>query len=172
MPLYHFSEGPHIRIFEPRRSRISSEAHLWAIDEWHAPMYYFPLDCPRACFWPGSQTSAEDRERWFGGIDASTVIGVEAAWLDRIRSAKLHRYALPDDTFELRDSIAGRWVSASAVAPLAVEPVGDLLGALAESGLELRVTPALTDLWSRVIASTPDFSGTRLRNTQGWSANF
>lgn len=141
MILYHFSEEPDIRVFEPRTGRIADEAYVWAIDEWHSPMYYFPRDCPRACFWPGAQTTAEDRERWFGGIDARMVIAVESAWLDRIRSAKLYRYALPDDGFELHDSTAGHWVSRVAVAPLAGEPVGDLLAALAEAGVELRNHP-------------------------------
>ena len=171
MPLYHFSEEPDIRVFEPRPTRIANEAFVWTIDEWHAPMYYFPRDCPRACFWTGPQTTAEDRERWFGGIEAKIVIAVESAWLDRIRSAELYRYVLPEDSFELHDATAGHWVCNTAVAPLSVEAVGDLLTALAEAGAELRITPALTDLWSRIIESTLEFSGTRLRNAEGWPAN-
>lgn len=171
MPLCHFSEEPDIRVFEPRSSCIADEAYVWAIDEWHAPMYYFPRDCPRACFWPGPHTTAEDHERWFGGIDAKMVIAVESGWLNRIRASKLYRYALPEDTFELHDVTAGHWVSRVAVAPLSVEPVGDLLTALSSSSVDLRITPALTDLWSRVIESTLEFSGTRLRNAQGWPAS-
>ena len=170
MPLYHFSEEPDIRVFEPRTGRIADEAYVWAIDEWHAPMYYFPRDCPRACSWPGSQTTAQDRERWFGGIKARMVIAVESAWLYRIRSAQLYRYVLPEDAFDPHDATAGHWVSRNPVTPVAVEPVGDLLSALVEAGVELRITPALTDLWSRVIDSTLEFSGTRLRNAKGWSA--
>jgi hypothetical protein len=169
MPLYHFSEDPDIRTFEPRTGRLP-EAYVWAIDEWHAPMYYFPRDCPRACFWPGQQTSSDDRERWFGGIDAKMVIAVEAAWLDRIRSTKLYRYTLPDNGFALHDATAGHWVNRNPVNPLGVEPVGDLLTALRASDVELRITPSLRDLWSRVIASTLEFSGTRLRNAQRWRA--
>jgi hypothetical protein len=169
VPLYHFSEEPDIAVFEPRVGRLR-EPYVWAIDEWHAPMYYFPRDCPRACFWPGPETTAEDRERWFGGIEAKMVIAVESAWLERIRATQLYRYILPEHGFELRDPIAGHWVSDTAVAPLSVEPVGDLLAALIEADVELRITPALTDIWSRVIASTLEFSGTRLRNAQGWPA--
>ena len=170
MPLYHFSEEPDIRVFEPRFSPIANGDYVWAIDEWHAPMYYFPRDCPRACFWPGPTTTAEDHERWFGGVEARMVIAVESGWLDRIRSAQLFRYALPEDGFERHDATAGHWVSRTAVAPLSVEPVGDLLAALVDAGVELRITPTLTGLWSRVIASTLEFSGTRLRNAQGWPA--
>jgi Family of unknown function (DUF6886) len=132
---------------------------------------YFPRDCPRACFWLGPQTTEEDRERWFGGIEAKLVIAVESAWLERIRSTRLYRYVLPEETFKLHDATAGHWVSRSLVTPLAVQAVGDLLAALAAANVGLRFTPTLTDLWSRVIASTLEFSGTRLRNAQGWPAS-
>jgi hypothetical protein len=168
MPIYHFSEEPDIRVFEPRFSSPANGDYVWAIDEWHAPMYYFPRDCPRACFWPGPHTTADDYERWLGGIEAKMIIAVESAWLVRIRSTKLFRYALPQDGFEQHDSIAGHWVSPATVTPLTVEPVGDLLSTIAAADVELRITPTLTDLWSRVIASTLEFSGTRLRNVQGW----
>jgi hypothetical protein len=135
-------------------------------------MYYVPRDCPRACFWPGPQTSDADRERWFGGIAARMVIAVESTWLARIRSTTLYRYAMPEETFVLNDATAGHWVSRADVVPLSVEPVGDLLDALANAGAELRVTPRLVDVWARVIESTLEFSGTRLRNAVGWDEVF
>ncbi|MEX2159640.1 MAG: DUF6886 family protein [Dehalococcoidia bacterium] len=109
--LYHFSEDPNIERFAPHRAptSVQDEERVWAIDAWHAPMYYVPRDCPRACFWPGPQTSDEDRERWFGGIDARMVIAVEMGWLARIRSATLYRYAMPEETFALDNATAGHW---------------------------------------------------------------
>lgn len=170
--LYHFSEDPAIGVFAPHRAPTSDrdDALVWAIDAWHAPMYYVPRQCPRACFWPGPDTSAEDRERWFGGVQARMVIAVESAWLGRIRAATLYRYTMPPATFRLLDATAGHWVSDETVTPLAVESVGDLLAALADAEVELRVTPTLLPLWSRVIRSTLAFSGTRLRNAQGYAA--
>ena len=49
MNLFHFSEDPSIARFEPRsRSDDPDELpFVWAIDEEHAPHYYFPRDCPR-----------------------------------------------------------------------------------------------------------------------------
>jgi hypothetical protein len=49
MKLYHFSEDPHIAVFEPRAptARPEVEPLVWAIDEWHAPMYYLLRECPR-----------------------------------------------------------------------------------------------------------------------------
>lgn len=170
--LYHFSEDPHIVVFAPHRAQTSASSRslVWAIDAWHAPMYCVPRQCPRACFWPGPDTTAEDRERWFGGVQARMVIMVESAWLERIRAATLYRYAMPPTTFRLLDATAGHWVSDETVMPLGVEPVGDLLAALADAEVELRVTPSLLPLWSRVIRSTLAFSGTRLRNAQGYAA--
>lgn len=152
----------------PEQREGEVETFVWAIDEEHAPMYYVPRDCPRACFWPGPNTTDEDRERWFGGIGARMVMAVESEWLERIRSTTLYRYELPPETFELHDANAGHWVSREAVEPRNVEPVGDLLATIAASDVELRVTPTLMELWERVIASTLSFSGTRLRNARGY----
>jgi hypothetical protein len=131
-------------------------------------MYYLPRDCPRACFWPGPQTTETDRERFFLGVSARMVIAVESRWLERIRTTELYRYAMPQATFERSDETAGHWTSREAVEPTSVEPVGDLLKAIIEADVEQRITPHLIDLWRRVIASTMEFSGTRLRNAEGW----
>lgn len=59
MRLYHFSEDPDIKIFEPRTlpNRDDERAKVWTIDEYHAPHYFFPRECPRVCFWSGDLTS-------------------------------------------------------------------------------------------------------------------
>ncbi len=174
MTLYHFSEDPGIASFAPHRAVTSAidEKLVWAIDEEHASMYYLPRQCPRACFWPGANTTEEDRERWFGGVDARMVIAVESGWLERIRSATLYRYVMPGESFTLHDSTAGHWVSQETVTPLGIEPVGDLIGAITDADVELRFTPRLVDLWKRVIGSTLACSGTRLRNAEGYASAF
>lgn len=173
MKLYHFSEDDGIVSFAPHvpEHRDDVDAYVWAIDEEHAPMYYLPRDCPRACLWPGPNTTNEDRERWFGGVEARMVIAVESGWLQRIRSTTLYRYEMPAESFtlHLNDTSAGHWVSQETISPLSVEPVGDLLEAIAASNIELRITPRLMQLWQRVIDSTLAYSGTRLRNAQGWA---
>jgi hypothetical protein len=167
--LWHFSEDGGIERFVPHVAKTSerSEALVWAIDDWHAPMYFTPRDCPRVCFWAGARTSAEDRERWLAGSTPRFVMVMESGWLERLRSAKLFRYRMPEATFELVDATAGHHVSSVAVEPLGVEPVGDLLSAIAAAGVELRVAPRLGPLWLRITVSTLEFSGTRLRNALG-----
>lgn len=173
MPLYHFSEEPGITRFAPRRAPSSAldDELVWAIDEWHQVMYFFPRDCPRACFWPAGFTTSHDRERFMCRADARMVIAVEWAWLDRIRTTTLYRYTMPHEPFErVSDDDSGHWVSRTPVEPLAGETMHDLLAAIASAGVELRVTPSLIELWKAVIQSTMEFSGTRLRNAQGWDA--
>jgi hypothetical protein len=148
--------------------RAGAEPLVYAIDEWHAPMYYFPRQCPRACFGPGAATSDSDRERWFTGIEAKMVIAIESEWLERVRATTLYRYVMPEATFTEHGDASGHWHSRETVSPLSVEPVGDLLAALAAANVELRITPRLYEIWMAVIASTLEFSGTRLRNARGW----
>ncbi len=170
MVLYHFSEEPDIRVFEPRSpiERPEVEPLVWAIDEWHQAMYFVPRDCPRACFWPGTTDDGRGpravvrRDRRADGDRGG------AGWLERIRETVLYRYEMPEATFVLNDETAGHYVSREAVTPLSVEPVGDLLTAMAAASVELRVTPSLVELWRRVIRSTLCFSGTRLRNAAGY----
>jgi hypothetical protein len=172
MPLYHFSEEPNITVFEPRvaRSTTRLEPLVWAIDEHRQVMYFFPRDCPRACFCPGEHTTAADRAHFFGGVHARMIIAIESAWLDRIRATTLYRYTMPPETFKLGDDSAGHWVSRAMITPISVEPIDDLLGAIGKENVELRTTGSLVALWKSVIQSTLEFSGTRLRNAAGWDS--
>jgi hypothetical protein len=68
---------------------------------------------------------------------------------------------MPAATFERHDRF---WVSRSAVDPIELTELGDLLVLHADAEIELRIAPSLLELWGRVVASTLDFSGIRLRN--------
>jgi hypothetical protein len=87
---------------------------VWAVDTRHAPMFWFPRDCPRACVWVVSTTSAGDRERFFGQSAAARIHVMEAAWLDRVRTARLYAYRLPTETFRPH-AVGGYWVTDQAV---------------------------------------------------------
>jgi hypothetical protein len=164
--LWHVSDDPAIVRFEPRavEHHDSPEPLVWAIDDSHVPAYWFPRECPRATFWAVESTSAADVERFLTGDRSRRVHALQADWLAEFRSARLWAYRLPTETFERYERAAGHWVSREAVVPLAVEDLGDLLVRHAAAGIELRVVPDLAALWQRVIASTLEFSGIRLRN--------
>ena len=164
--LFHFSEDPSISRFVPHVAPTSDveEPLVWAIDAEHADLYYFPRECPRVTFFVTKGTTAQDRERFFGLSTTRRIAAIEATWLERLRETRLYRYLVPGSAFELRDANAGYWVSRQAVEPIRIEPVGDLLRALADADVEVRILPSLWPLYEAVIASTLGFSIIRWRN--------
>jgi len=167
--LYHFSEEPGIRLFEPRAIdyRLGEPATVWAIDEFHAPHYFFPRNCPRVCFWSTEDTTVDDVDRFFGHSDVRHIIAMESCWLARIRETTLYRYSFVPDAFTLQDANAGYYTSLQAVEPAKVEPVGDLLEALVASGVELRITPSLVAFRQAISDSTVGFSMIRMKYARG-----
>ena len=164
--LWHFSEEPGIRCFEPRVTPSSSHAEplVWAVDTRHAPMFWFPRECPRGCAWPTPTTTAGDRAAFFGHSGAPRIHVVEAAWLPQIRGCRLYAYRLPEEPFVHHPGVGGYWLSHDSVEPLEVREMGDLLALHAAAGIELRIAPSIWPWWAAVIRSTLEFSGSRLRN--------
>jgi hypothetical protein len=168
--LWHVSADASIARFEPRANERhdSREPLVWAIDDEHVPAYWFPRECPRGTFWAVDSTTDEDVERFLTGDRVTRVHAIEAGWLEVLRAGRLYAYSLPAEGFERYERAAGYWVSRDAVEPAGVEELGDLLSRHAEAGIELRIVPQLLPLWERVIASSLEFSGIRLRNLDGW----
>jgi hypothetical protein len=155
--LWHVSEDPTIERFEAREGKV------WAIDTRHLPLYWFPRDCPRATFWATEETSDDDVERWLDGDRNRRVHVIEGAWLDRMRTATVYAYRMPEQPFDIVED--GRfYIASSTVRPLELVELGDLLALHADAGIELRIAPELLALWDKVVNSTLDFSGIRLRN--------
>jgi uncharacterized protein DUF6886 len=142
--LWHVSEDPAIEVFEPQRNELHAldEPLVWAVDAHYWWLYWFPRDCPRACFEANADTTDEDVEHWLDGDRKRRVAVVESGWLERFRSARVYAYRLPPDSFEPWDKFARH----------------------ADAGNELRIAPTLYPLWDRIVETTLDFSGIRLRN--------
>jgi hypothetical protein len=164
--LWHFSEDPGLGPFRPhtRATNPTAPPLVWAVDTRHAPTFWFPRDCPRGCIWPVSTTTAADRERFFGQSGTGRVHVVEAGWLNRIRACSLYAYRLPTEPFRPHD-VGGYWITDEQVDAIERVEAGDLLDRHANAGIELRITPSLWPFWRRVVESTVEFSGSRLRNT-------
>jgi hypothetical protein len=162
--LWHVSDDSSIGRFEPHRAptALSEEPLVWAIDTRHLPLYWFPRDCPRGTFWADESTTPQDAERLLLG--SSRVHAIQSDWLDAMRSARLVAYRLPAETFEPYAEAGGYWTTSELVEPLELMELGDLLVLHVEADIELRIVPDLGALWQRVIASTIQFSGMRLRN--------
>jgi uncharacterized protein DUF6886 len=174
--LFHFSDDPGITRFVPRSVQVPSERGpgtewlngplVWAIDDWHQPMYLFPRDCPRILIWGTAQCTRTDKERWLGESDARIVAHIEQTWFETVQRAVVERYELPSEDFESLDD-AGMWVSRTDVMPLARLTLQDLPSALRDQNVELRVLESLSplrDAWS----SSLHVSGIRLRNARNW----
>ncbi len=161
--LWHVSEDPAIEVFHPHRDELHAldEPLVWAVDSVYWWLYWFPRDCPRACFNADEHTTPEDVEHWLDGDRERRVAVIETGWLDRFRSARVFAYRFPPESFEPWDKF---FVSRETVVPTKVVELGDLLARHAGAGNELRISPTLYPLWDRVIESTLDFSGIRLRN--------
>lgn len=164
--LYHFSEDPTIERFVPRPVRIgpSDEALVWAVDRARYHQFYFPRDCPRVIISKSPRTSIEDAESFFGHTTATVIAAIESRWLRRMRNTTIYRYTLPVEGFALRDEYAGYWVSEHECLPLEMEPIRDLMAALVDASVELRIMPSLTPLRDAVIESTLNFDIIRWRN--------
>lgn len=76
----------------------------------------------------------------------------------------MYAYRLPPETFERYGRAAGYYISRVPVEPVEVVELDDLVIRHAEAGIELRIVPELRPLWERVVGSTLEFSGIRLRN--------
>ena len=165
--LWHVSEDDSIERFESHlaTSQLADDLRVWAVDTRHLPLFWFPRDCPRATFWAGSETTPEDAERYLHGT-SGRIHAIEGAWLERVRAARVVAYRLPREPFAPHPEVGGYWVTEQPVEPVELVELGDLLRRHAEAEIELGVVPNLWPLWNRVIASTLEFSGIRLRNAQ------
>jgi hypothetical protein len=164
----HFSEDPTIRRFVPRVAATAQHAEpfVWAVDESRAPDYWFPRQCPRAMAWATEGSTPVDRERILGPGCGERVHAVEYRWLDAMRTVGLYAYRLPADRFRpIGEPVPHAVVATDPIEPLGPpDPVGNLLELHEQAGIQLRVLPNLWPFWDAVIASTPGFSGIRLRN--------
>jgi hypothetical protein len=164
--LYHFSEEDNIEIFHPRKhpSFPDRPPMVWAIDGERSPLYLFPRDCPRIGFWATPDTNQHDREKYLHTTSADKIIAIESGWLDRLQYTKLYRYSFAPDHFTTMDEGAGYFVSYETEQPLTKEPVGTLLEALVQNGVELRIMPSLHLLVEKLPETTLHFSMIRMRN--------
>jgi hypothetical protein len=169
--LYHVSDRPGITRFLPRPVRAGHpygklSPVVWAVEEHLLHNYLLPRDCPRVTFYARPDSDPADVAALLGTTAARYVVAVEMSWLDAIRSTILWLYELPTAAFTVIDAGAGHWISAEPVTPLAVERVDDLLLALAQRDVELRLTPSLWSLCDAVVASSLQFSCIRMANAR------
>ncbi len=165
--LLHFSGDPGITLFRPQLAATASDPEplVWAIDEAHAPSYWFPRDCPRACCWVAAKPVSNAGLALLGP-SATRLHAIEEGWLEPTRACRLYAYEFDAALFESRDAEAGYWVTRQAIAPLSVTPMGNLLARHAEAGIELRILGNLWPLIDAIVGSGLEFSIIRKANAQ------
>jgi hypothetical protein len=137
---------------------------VWAVNASHLHNYLLPRDCPRVTFYARPESRSEDVERLMTGCSARYVVAIESAWMPELRQQRLYQYQFPVETFTCVDRGAGYYISRQGVTPLAVTLIPDILTALLQHNVELRIMPSLWKLREVVIASTLQFSCIRMRN--------
>jgi|SRR5579871_3213472 len=162
--LLHFSEDPSIKVFEPHVPASSPDEPpmVWAVDEEHAPGFWFPRQAPRACCWNVGKPLTDIGQALLG--TGARMHAIETAWLERMRSCRMYLYRFDPAPFELRNENAGYYVTRQTVAPISVEPAGDLLALHAAANIELRVVPNLWPVIDAILASGLEFSIIRKMN--------
>jgi len=165
--VFHFSEDPAVERFVPHvpRTNPTHSPAVWAIDAEHAPLYWFPRDCPRVTAWPRTPVEVAAFRPAFR-TTSQRVHAAELGWLDRIRTAALFRYAFDASAFEPWPEASGQWISTRPVEPVSIEPVGDLLGAHGSAEIELRLVPSLWPLRELAVTGPWDFSLVRMANAR------
>lgn len=163
--LFHFSEDPSITRFEPHVPRTNPDhaPAVWAIDDAHAPLYWFPRDCPRVTAWPRDGSDVEAFRSAFT-TTATRVHAIELAWLQRMRTTSVYRYSFDAAHFRPWPDASGQWISDSAVEPVDVTGLGDLLDLHVHAGIELRAVPTLWPFLDLAVDDRWDFSIVRKAN--------
>jgi len=168
--LFHISEDPDIRVFEPHPSPSFFEGIkgdvVFAISSGLLVNYLLPRDCPRVTYYASAETSDADKEKFIGFSKAAHIIVVESGWYQQIKETTLYCYEFAVDNFNLIDECAGYYVSYEQVIPLSVTPVSDIITELLNHNAELRFTPSLSKLADAVLKSSLNFSLIRMRNAR------
>lgn len=168
--LFHISEEPGIKLFEPRPSPshfdgINGDV-VFAITDDLLHNYLLPRDCPRVTWYAGDKTTDADKERFIGGSAANYIVVVESGWYQRIKETTLYCYEFPADNFTLIDECAGYYISYHPVVPISIKSISDIMTELLNRNIELRFTPSLIQLADVVSKSTLNFSLIRMRNAK------
>jgi hypothetical protein len=163
--VFHFSEDPSISSFVPHvpSSNPTKGPAVWAIDKAHAPLYWFPRNCPRVACWARNSAEQETFSEKFH-TSASRVHAVESGWLYQFRNTSIYRYAFDASDFQPWPDAEGQWISQQTVKPVDLTKIDDLLMEHANAKIDLRIAPSLWDLHDCVFSEDWGFSIVRMKN--------
>ncbi len=165
MQLYHVSEEPDIRIFEPRKPKrqdLDPDVGLvWALCERTLPNFLTPRNCPRVTYHIGKNTTVNDIENHLpSGISHAVII--EDSWLEQMKKTTLYLYVFESRDFYLQDEVAGYYVSEKTHIPVKKIVVNDLIGELGMRGVILRTAGNLWDISEEIKQTSFNWSNCRM----------
>jgi len=162
--LFHFSDDPAITRFTPHvpSTNPDEQPAVWAIDAEHAPLYWFPRDCPRVTAWQRSVHEQVHFREAFRTV-ASRIHAIELDWLQIMSSSVLYRYRFDASAFHPWAEASGQWTSDRPVDPIDVERIDDLIGCHIAAGIELRAVPNLWPLRDQAVDGPWNYSLVRFQ---------
>lgn len=165
--VYHFSEDSTLRRFAPHvpPSNPSHPPAVWAIDDDHAPLYWFPRSVPRISVWAYDDDQQQLLTERFG-TESHRIVAAEQRCLDEIRAARIYRYGFDASQFEPWELADGQYIASDVVYPDEIEVIDDVIAAQCAAGVELRLTPRLGALMDAILESGLPFSFVRIRDAQ------
>ncbi len=165
--VYHYSEDGTLRRFAPHvpPTNPGHPPAVWAVDEAHSPLYWFPRDCPRVSVWARDPTQQALLTDVFE-TEASRICAAETDWMLGVRDARIYRYEFDAGQFQPWAEADGQYISEDVVRPTRIEPMDDLLAIHAAARGELRFTPRLGTLMDRILSSGLPFSFVRIRDAK------
>lgn len=170
MRLFHVSEESDIEVFHPRipdRDDLDKSIGLvWAIDEKRLPNFLTPRNCPRVTYHINSNTTDNDRRKFFSSPTVEHAVVIENKWYSRMRNAKLYIYEFDCSEFELQDDIAGYYVSKTTQIPVSKYIIEDLFEELIKYNVEIRITDNLWNIADSIKNSSLNWSLCRMGYAQ------
>src|SRR5262249_22778840 len=120
--LLHFSEDPNITLFRPHIPPTANpedrKPMVWAVDDEHAPGFWFPRQSPRACGWSNGKAQSDVGRSLLGRGAHDRMHAVETVWLERLRAYQMYVYRFDAAPFRLYNRDAGYFAAEETVAPL------------------------------------------------------
>jgi len=164
--LFHISEDPNVKIFEPRpsyRKDIDEKLKMvWSVSEDRMINYLFPRNCPRVTFYAMANSSAEDIKALMGYSSAKSVAAIESRWLSEMQNTTIYIYEFNPENFVIQDETAGYYISSQPEIPISVTTVTNVLNELLKHNVEVRIMPSLWDLRDAVVNSSLGYSAIRM----------
>ncbi len=169
MRLFHFSDDPHLELLKPRvpSRHPDREPFVYAVDEAHQALYFFPPDCPRLAVWADSSSRAEDVEWLQERTDQRILLAIDSSWADRVARGSICRYLVSPESF-FQENNHGCFVSRLPIKVATPTIFDNLPQAMREADAMLAVVGSLSAFAHSIESSTLHVTMIRMGLLDDW----